>query len=93
LSTPRLDVLAELTELGPDPPEAPCAVTVVEVAEVLDGAWATQSTSPTTTTPTSTNVRIWVERGRRTKWPHDRPILANGFQLDGPLIGHRGAQT
>jgi hypothetical protein len=79
--TPRLDVLAELTGLGPellDPPDP--AVDEEPVLEALDGAVATQATAAISTAPTTATVRIWVERGRRTKWPQDRATLARGFQ-------------
>ncbi len=49
-------------------------------ADVLDGAVATHVTRPISTTPTMARVRIWVDRERRTKWPHDRVTPFSGFQ-------------
>ncbi len=69
LVTPRDEVLAELTGLGPaGPPLPPVGCTwVAPGAEEADGDVATHTVVPTMTAPTSTTVRIWVERGRRTK--------------------------
>jgi hypothetical protein len=69
---PLVDVLAELTGLGPPPPDVgpvdPVAAVGVEDAVGVElGAFATQMAVPAITTPTSTTVRIWVERGRLTK--------------------------
>jgi hypothetical protein len=68
LVTPRDEVLAELTGLGPDPEVPPVGWTwIVPGADVAVGDVATQTVVPTMTAPTSTTVRIWVDRGRRTK--------------------------
>jgi len=67
--TPRFEVLAELTGLGEEPagPPVDAAGADAEGAEEPDGEVATQTVVPAITAPTSTTVRIWVERGRRTK--------------------------
>ncbi len=65
--TPRDDVLALPTEVGPEP-EPPEDWSVDAPAPgVLDGAVATHTPVPTRTAATMARVRIWVERGRRTK--------------------------
>ena len=67
--TPRVEVLAPLT--GAPPPEPGTVELGVEgeeePVEALEGAVATQATVAARTAPISTNVRIWVARGRRTK--------------------------
>jgi hypothetical protein len=85
--TPRLEVLAELTGLGPEPPDPPddpvdelAVLDAFDALEALDGAVATQATAATSTATTTATVRIWVERERRTKWPQDRDTAARGFQ-------------
>ena len=68
--TPRVEVLAWLTGVTPLlVPGAPalCVGEEDELVEALDGAVATQATVAARTPPTSTNVRIWVAHGRRTK--------------------------
>jgi hypothetical protein len=91
LVTPRVEVLAVLTADGEEPELVPVEVGAVPAdaapVDVLDGAVATQATVPTRTAPTRTTVRIWVERERRRKWPHDRATPARGFQRLSPLMG------
>jgi hypothetical protein len=67
--TPRLEVLAELTGLGEEPegPPADGPSADAEEAEEPDGEVATQTAVPAMTAPTSSTVRIWIERGRRMK--------------------------
>jgi hypothetical protein len=57
--TPRLEVLAELTGLGPELLEAPPDdVAELEALEPLDGAVPTQATTATSTATTTATVRI-----------------------------------
>jgi hypothetical protein len=72
--TPRDDVLAEPTGLGPEPDVPPVppdpGVTwfcVDPGVDDADGDVATQTVVPMMTAPTIATVRIWVARGRRTK--------------------------
>src|SRR5581483_4350627 len=84
--TPRVEVLADWREapLGPELADSP----PVDVAagEETGGALATQIPTPASTAPTTATVRSWVERGRRTKWPHERATPARGFQRPRALI-------
>jgi hypothetical protein len=79
LVTPRDEVLAVLTELGPLV-EVPTAV-----VDVLDGDGEPQAAVPTMTAPT-TKVRIPIERGHRTVPFRDRISLPVGFRRFSPLI-------
>ncbi len=65
--TPREDVLAWPTGVGPEPVEPDDPSPDAAAVGVLEGAAATQATAPTTMAPTMASVRSWVERGRRTK--------------------------
>ncbi len=79
-------MLAAWSEAAVGPPPADSPPAGVAAGDVADGASATHTPAPTSTAPTTTTVRSWVDRGRRTKWPHERATPASGFQRRRALI-------
>jgi hypothetical protein len=65
--TPRDEVLALLTGVGPEPAEPAVDPPDADADGVLEGAPAIHTTVPIRMAPTMTSVRSWVERDRRMK--------------------------